>query len=186
MPEDKDLPASINILTPAQKIWIINELGRTENKLSVQLKFKKTFNRMLPDPQIDEIIGGRSSEIEELRKAHRNTVDSHEWGDARSRMEKFKAIAEKAEQGILKGIDKNGNHIIEEDLKLAAEMVKACREEQDRENKNNLELLKLMILMGKNNGIANTTGAQATQDLPPEDTTDAELSTDTDQYFPDE
>lgn len=182
MSKGKDLPAPTNILTDAQRTWIVNELGRTENKLAVQMKFKKTFGRLLPDPPIDELIRSRSEEIEELRKAHRNTIDSHEWGDPRARMEKYKEIALKAEQGILKGIDKNGNHIIEEDLKLAADMVTRCREEQDRENKNNLELLKLYVLMNKN-GFANTGGMGGAQDLPPEEATDAELSTDTDQYF---
>lgn len=180
----KDLPAPTNSLSQAQEVWIINELGRTENKLSVQLKFKKTFGKMLPDPQIDEILGAKSSEIEELRKAHKNTIDTHEWGDPRTRMEKFKALADKAEKGIFKGIDKSGNEIIEEDLELARKCLINCREEQDRENKNNLELLKLMILMGKNGGIANISGAQATNGLPSDEVTDAEeTGTDTDQYF---
>lgn len=179
----KDLPAPTSILTEAMKIWIVNELGRTENKLAVQMKFRKTFDKLLPDPQIDELIGARASEIEELRKAHRNTIDSHEWGDPRNRMEKFKQIAEKAEQGVLKGIDKNGNHIIEEDMELVRKCLINCREEQDRENKNNLELLKLMILMNRGNGIANTGGMVGAKDVPPEDSTDADITTDTDQYF---
>jgi len=182
---DKSLPVPNSTLTPAQSTWIVNELGRTENKLSVQMKFKKTFGRLLPDPPIDDLIRSRGEEIEELRKAHRNTIDSHEWGDPRTRMEKYKEIALKAEQGILKGIDKNGNHIIEEDLKLAADMVTRCREEQDRENKNNLELLKLYVLMNKN-GFANTGGMTGAQNIPGDETTDAEISTDTDKYFTDD
>lgn len=182
----KDLPAPTNSLSLAQKTWIVNELGRTENKLAVQMKFRKTFDKLLPDPQIDELIGARADEIEELRKAHRNTIDSHEWGDPRKRMEKFKEIADKAEQGIQKGIDKNGNYIVEEDMELVRKCLINCREEQDRENKNNLELLKLYVLMNRN-GIANTGGMGGAQNLPPEEDssiTDAEETpTDTDKYF---
>lgn len=187
MSKGKDLPAPTNILTDAQRTWVVNELGRTENKLSVQIKFRKTFGALLPDAPVDELLNTRANEISELRKAHRNTIDSHKWGDARIRMEKYEEIAEKAIQGVLKGIDKNGNHIIEEDLKLALECVKACREEQWNESKQNIEMLKIYAAMSKN-GIANTGmgGMVGAQDIPNEDDniTDAEETpTDTDKYF---
>lgn len=179
---DKNLPAS-NIITESQKIWIINELGRTESKLAVQIKFKETWGKTLPDLIIDPIIDGASTQIQDLRNAYRSSIDSHDWGSARNRMNKFKELAEKAEQGIMKGLDRNGNTIIEEDLRLAADMVKACREEQDRERKYSLALLDLMI---KANKTPNQIDSGAYSQEGKVEVSEVEMPTDTDQYFEDD
>lgn len=180
---DKELPAPTNIISESQRIWIINELGRTESKLAVQIKFKETWGKSLPDLIIDPIIDGASTQIQDLRNAYRGTIDSHEWGNARNRMDEFKRLAQKAEEGICKGIDKNGNMIVEEDLRLAADMIKACREEQDRERNYALSILNAMIKANRTpqklDSGAKVEGSEQVSDEP----TDAEISTDTDQYF---
>jgi hypothetical protein len=178
----ENLPANTNIITDSQRIWIINELGRTESKLAVQIKFKETWGKSLPDHLVDPIIVNYGDQIKDIRKAYRATIDSHEWGNARNRMDEFKRLAEKAEQGICKGVDRNGNMIIEEDLRLVADMIKACREEQDRERAYALKWVDLMIKANKTPTVLDSTTTEDNNTV-----TDAEeTSTDTDQYFPDE
>lgn len=187
---DKDLPAPTSIINESQRIWIINELGRTESKLAVQIKFKETWGKSLPDIVIDPIIDSSGAQIQDLRNAYRGTIDSHEWGNARNRMDEFKRLAQKAEEGICKGIDKNGNMIVEEDLRLAADMIKACREEQDRERTYGLNLLGLMIKANKTpqkiDSGANPEGSEHVGEEGTTVTDVEEAPTDTDQYFSDE
>lgn len=187
---DKELPAPINSISESKRIWIINELGRTESKLAVQIKFKETWGQSLPDIVVDPIIESSGAQIQDLRNAYKRSIDSHEWGDARARMEKFKEYAEKAEQGLCKGVDRHGNTIIEEDLRLAADMVKECRNEQDRERKYGLALLDLMIKANKTpqrmDSGANTEGLEHVGEAGATVTDVEEAPTDTDQYFPDE
>lgn len=178
-----DLPAPTNIVTETQRIWIINELGRTESKLAVQIKFKETWGKALPDVLIDPIIDNAGAQIQELRNAYRGTIDSHPWGSARNRMDEFQRIAQEAEVGQ-EVYDAKGNMRYEKDWRLAADMVKACREEQDRERTYALKMLDLMI---KANKVPQTMGPNPSgSEHVSVEATDAELSTDTDQYFKDE
>ncbi len=179
----ENLPAHTNIITDSQRIWIINELGRTESKLAVQLKFKETWGKSLPDPVIDPIIDNSGAQIQELRNAYRGTIDSHQWGSARNRMDEFKRLAEKAEAGVCEGVDRHGNTIVKEDLRLASDMVKACREEQDRERSYGLKLLELMIKANKTPQKMGSGAQLDGSEQISEEATDAEISTDTDKYF---
>lgn len=180
----KDLPAPPNnSLTDTHRIWIINELGRTESKLAVQIKFQETWGQSLPDILIDPIIDSSGAQIQELRNAYRGSIDSHVWGSARNRMDEFKRLAEKAEQGICKGVDKHGNMIIEEDLRLSADMIKACREEQDRERTHALKVLDLAIKANRIPNKIDTGGSIEGSEHVIDETIDADVSTDTDQYF---
>jgi hypothetical protein len=190
MPKDKDLPAPNNDLTPSKINWIINELGRTESKLAVQTKFKQIWGVPLDDLTIDHVIGANNETINELRQAYKNSIDSHKMGDARNRMDEFLEIAKQCKEGIFAGIDKNGEAQYKQDFRTALEAIKACREEQDRERKYELELLRMVLLSGnlpKNRTITNNNPVEASEDIVEgQAPTDVEYTTDTDKYFGEE
>lgn len=185
MTENKDLPVPDNSLPPARVNWIVNEFARTNNKLATQMKYRKVWDELLTDTVIDEIMATNKGLIKELHAAYKNSVDSHDWGDAFTRMKEFKDLAELAKSGTVVGLTKHGEPIVREDLRLALDCVKAAREEQDRERKYELELLKILLLtdrLPKAGGVSVNNPVSASEDVI-DDATDAEISTDTDQYF---
>jgi hypothetical protein len=87
-------------------------------------------------------------------------------------------------EGVFAGIDNQGNAQVKQDFKTALEAIKACRDEQMLEKKYNLELLKILASTGNLNKGPVATENTATEHM--EETVDAEVSTDNDQYFEEE